>query len=175
MGYETMADHGVSIMAIVNMIMAIVNVLTFIRRDADTAELLNDQEEANELWKIGAFICVVTAASLRGYEGFFTDLAGLIENIHKGREGDIPENAMKKILTEEDCLSLPHVCLCLLGDFKGEGGTNYHMINLANDSISGLEVRWWIEKLVEVNEAGGRKDVPLDLPLLPRRAIWQAW
>jgi len=153
MGYETMADHGVPIMAIVD-------VLIYIRRDADNAEFLDDQMEANELWKIGAFICIVTAGSLRGYEGFFTDLAGLIENLHKGREGKVPENAMKKILTEDDCLRLPHVCLCLLGDFKGEGGTNYHMMNLANESISGLQVRWWIEKLVEVSEAEGRSSGP---------------
>jgi len=153
MGYETAADHGVHIMAIVD-------VLIYIRRDAETAEFLDDQEEANELWKIGAFICIVTAGSLRGYEGFFTDLAGLIQNLHKGREGEIPENAMKKILTESDCLRLPHVCLCLVGDFKGKGGTNYHMMNLANESISGLQVRWWIEKLVEVSEAEGRSSGP---------------
>lgn len=153
MGYETMADHGVSIRAIVH-------VLDFIRRDAETAELVGEQTEANELWKIGAFICIVTSGSLRGYEGFFTDLAGLIENLHKGREGVVPDNATKKLLTEEDCLNLPHVCLCLLGDFKGEGGTNYHMMNLANESTSGLQVRWWIEQLVGVCKAEGRSSGP---------------
>ena len=153
MGYETMADHGVSIVAIVN-------VLDFIRRDAETAEFLGDEEEANELWKIGAFVCIVTAGSLRGYEGFFTDLAGLVENLNKGRDGEIPDGAMKKILTEAECLTLPHVCLCLLGDFKGEGGTNYHMMNLANKSISGLEVRWWIEQLVDVCKVEGRLSGP---------------
>jgi len=61
---------------------------------------------------------------------------------------------------EAQCQNLPHVVLCLLGDFKGEGGTNYHMINLASHSLSGLETRWWVEQLVAVCTCEGRFDGP---------------
>ena len=60
------------------------------------------------------------------------------------------------MLTELEAKRLPHVAICLLGNFKGEGGINYHIINVANESKSGLETRWWIEKLIEVNEQEGR-------------------
>jgi hypothetical protein len=43
------------------------------------------------------------------------------------------------ILTEEMCRNLPHVTICLLGQFKGKTGTNHHMIALANNTVSGLE------------------------------------
>ncbi len=60
------------------------------------------------------------------------------------------------ILTEEMCRDLPHVTLCLLGKFKGETGTDHHLISIANESISGLKPRWWLEKLVTVCESVGR-------------------
>ena len=65
MGYDTQADHAVPMEALVTL-------LDYIKRDAEECR---DRLEANELWKIGAFICIVTSASLRGYEGFYTDLA----------------------------------------------------------------------------------------------------
>jgi hypothetical protein len=147
MGYDTEADHGVSIEAIVT-------ALDYIKTDAAEAET---EAEANQLYKIGAFICMVTAGSLRGYEGYYADLAGLREQNHKGRDGVIPPKmTQNRLLTELEAKRLPHVAICLLGNFKGEGGINYHIINVANESKSGLETRWWIEKLIEVNEQEGR-------------------
>ena len=64
------------------------------------------------------------------------------------------------ILTEEDCLSLPHVTICLLGKFKGETGVDHHLITVANKTSSGLQARWWVEKLLEVCEYKGRFDGP---------------
>jgi hypothetical protein len=43
------------------------------------------------------------------------------------------------ILAEEMCRNLPHVTICLQGQFKGETGTNHHMINFANNTVSGLK------------------------------------
>ncbi len=45
--------------------------------------------------------------------------------------------------------------LCLLGDFKGKSGTNYHMIGLANKTKSGIKTCWWIEQLVVVAQREG--------------------
>ena len=86
-------------------------------------------------------MCILTAASLRGHEGFYLELAGLRKHLAKGRVGVIPPGLSKSsLLTEEMCRDLPHVTTCLLGKFKGESGTNHHLISIANDTISGLKV-----------------------------------
>ena len=56
----------------------------------------------------------------------------------------------KSILEEKVEASLLHVAILLLGNFKGERGVNYHTINVANMLMSGLQTRWWVEKLVKV-------------------------
>ena len=71
------------------------------------------------------YVCVLTAASLRGHEGFYLDLAGIRKHIAKGRVGSILMGLNKSlVLTEEVCLKLPHVTICLLGKFKGETGVD---------------------------------------------------
>ena len=134
----------------------------------DAAELALDAEtlpEANQLFKLGTFICVLTAGGLRGYEGFYTDLAGLRQHLHKGKDGVIPDKVKNcnSLLSEEECKNLPHVVLPLLGNFKNRPGTALHLINLASTSMSGLETRWWIEKLVEVAKSSRDQDKRLYL------------
>ena len=152
MGFDSQADHGVGIEAIVQ-------VLEYIKEDA--AEM-RDIEEANVLWKIGAFICVLTAASLRGYEGFYLDLGTLRANIHKGREGVVPKGIRTNIiLTEQMCRNLPHVSVPLLGKFKAQDGISQHVFNLANETLSGLQPRWWMEKVIDVAASEGRYSGPV--------------
>lgn len=147
MGFDTLADHGVDIEALVA-------VVDMVKQDALHAE---SQAKANRLWKFGGFLTTVTACGLRGYEGYYTDLAGLRAHLHKGKDGELPRNITKNsILSEKQCKKLPHVSVCLLGNFKGEGGINQHMINVASETQSGLEPRFWIEKVVEVAESEGR-------------------
>jgi len=64
------------------------------------------------------------------------------------------------LFTEEICKDLPHVTVAMLGHFKGETGVDQHLISLANESVSGLKTRWWIEKLVSVCKAEGRVHGP---------------
>jgi hypothetical protein len=104
---------------------------------------------------------VLTAASLRGHEGFYLDLAGLRRHLHIGRMGTIPPVVDKHtVFTEEVCKCLPHVTICLLGKFKGETRADHHLITVANKTSSGLCPRWWLEKLVEVCEMERRLDCP---------------
>ena len=104
---------------------------------------------------------MVTSASLRGYEGFYTDLTELKTHLDNGRAGVVPPDLTHKSIVEEKVVAnLPHVAICLLGNFKGEGGVNYHTINVANNSMSGLQTRWWVEKLVDVANQGGRSRGP---------------
>jgi hypothetical protein len=132
---------------------AIVYLLDLIRIDAEEAEEAGSVVEANKLCKGGAYVCILTAASLRGQEGVFLELAGLRKHLAKGRFGVVPAVLnISTLLTEEVCRNLPHVTLCLLGKFKGETGIDHHLIALANETVSGLQPRWWIEKLVLVCE-----------------------
>jgi len=140
---------------------AIVHLLDFIKEDAQELEEQGALTAANNLWKVGAYVCVLTAASLRRHEGFYLDLAGVREHLHKGKEGVILARIEKStVLLEEECENLPHVTICLLGKFKGETGVDHHLITVANETSSGLHPRWWVEKLVEVGQSEGRTHGP---------------
>ena len=142
---------------------AIVYLLSLLTMGAREAEDSGFNTDANELWKVGAYVCILTAASLRGHEGFFVDLLGLRDNLSYGRFGVIPaglEINKDTLFTEEICRNLPHVTIALLGHFKGETGVDQHLISVANESVSGLKTQWWIEKLVSVCQAEGRVHGP---------------
>jgi hypothetical protein len=154
MGCQSQPNHGL-------LIGAIVHLLALMAEDARKVERLGLHSDANELWKIGAYVCTLSAASLRGHEGFYLDLVGMRKHLHKGRTGIIPVGLDKStVLTEEICLNLPHITVCLLGKFKGKTGVDHHLITVANEMSSGLTPRWWLEKLVEVCEREGRVEGP---------------
>lgn len=152
MGHKPLANHFIPMIAMVGLI-------NFIRADSG---LVDTPEEANYLLKkVGAYLTMVTVASLRGYEGFYVDLAALCRFINTGRTGTIPAWLNRNtILSEEQCMNLPHVVIPMLGQFKGETGINHHIMNVTSSTKSGLEPRWWLEKLVEVTESEGRTSGP---------------
>ena len=47
---------------------AIVYLLSLVTMDAEEAEESGFHADANKLWKVGAYVCILTAASLRGHE-----------------------------------------------------------------------------------------------------------
>jgi hypothetical protein len=119
---------------------AIAHALSLIMTDAEEVEEGESWANANELWKMCAYICILMAASLREHEGFYVELAGLWKHVDKGRVGEIPQGLNKSmLLTEEACNKLPYITVCLLGKFNGETGTDHHMMALANETVSGLE------------------------------------
>ena len=108
-----------------------------------------------------SLLCTLTAASLRGHEGFYMDLAGLQNHLPWGKDGHIPIGLnQNSVLTEEMCRDLPHVTVCLLGKFIGEIGVDHHLIIIASETISGLRPCRWLEKLVDVCESEGRSFGP---------------
>ena len=132
MGCQSQSNHGL-------LIGAVIHLLKLIGDDAEEADASGSIKMANELWKIGAYVCVLTATSLQGHEGFYLDLSGVRKHLHKGRTGVIPPSINRHtVLTEEACRCLPHVTICLLGKFKGETGTDHHLITVANKTSSGL-------------------------------------
>jgi hypothetical protein len=57
----------------------------------------------------------------------------------KGTVGTISVGLNKStVLTEEVCLKLPHITICLLGKFKGKTGVDHHLITVVNETSSGL-------------------------------------
>ena len=147
MGYDTRKQLDLSILAIVAMIEQI-------ESDIDTSE---DVTQVNRLIKTAALVTILTAASLRGHEGFYLDIAGTQKYLHKGKHGQLPAGSLKKkIFTETEASNLPEVCICLVGKFKGETGERHHSIVLSNTTCSGLQPRKWIEKLLIVCQNEGR-------------------
>ena len=86
------------------------------------------------------------------------DLAGIRTHIGLGREGFLPPYPMK---VGQDLTGMPHLFFTLLGKFKGENGIHQHVICVASTMVSGIETRWWIEKLVVVREREGYLDGPV--------------
>ncbi len=154
MGCQLQPNHAL-------LIGAIVHLLRLIEVDAREAKEAGSVVAANELLKIGAYVCTLMAAFLRGHEGFYLDLAGWGKHLHKGMTGVILAGLDKStVLLEEMCMHLLHITICLLGKFKGETGVDHHLIPVANETTSGLCPRWWIEKLTEVCHLEGRFDGP---------------
>ena len=147
MGYETRNQKFLPIPVVLKQ-------LELIKRDAEEAE---DEEEAKFLWKAGALICILTAGALRGHEGFYLDLHATRQHLETGRAGIVPKDVLKRqLFAEHECRNLPEICICLMGKFKARTGERCHSIILANETMSGLKVRWWVEKLIQICESEGR-------------------
>ncbi len=97
MGSQSDRNHGL-------LMGAIVHILGLIKADAKEAEEGNSQADANELWKVGAYICILTIASLSGHKGFYVELAGLRKHVFKGRLGVVPPRLNKSTLLMEEAL-----------------------------------------------------------------------
>lgn len=139
MGYETNADRPLASHTISYL-------LRMIREDAEArgAGPIRDT-----LYKVGAAIAVGVSGSLRGNEIFYLDLAGTRDLLPRGRGGVVPPKPLKK---GTDLKNAPYVHLALQGKFKGENNVKHHLIAVASHTLSGIQTRWWIEKLIEVRE-----------------------
>jgi hypothetical protein len=150
MGCQSDLNHGL-------LIGAIFHLLGLMKANAEEAEEFGLELDANKLWKVGAYVCVLMAAPLWGHECFYLELVGIRKHLGKEKQGEVPLGLDKSIiLTEEMCSNLPHVTICLLGKFKGETGANHHTMAVANSTVLGLEPQWWLEKLIDVCKAEER-------------------
>lgn len=80
-----------------------------------------------------AYALIAFCGSFRGNEVFLTDLLGLRKYLG--------------VTARENYIIIP-----LLGRFKGEQHTRYHLAPMASETSSGLKIRVWITRLVEVRE-----------------------
>ena len=86
---------------------------------------------------VATYLVVGFCGAMRGNEGFMLDLGPIRDHITYGKN---------------DADGLHHVVVCLLGRFKGEMNTRWHMVLLASITESGLNPRYWLERLIRCKE-----------------------
>jgi len=92
---------------------------------------------------VGAYVVIAFAGSFRGNEVFLVDMHGVRKYL---RSSEPPADA---------------VIIALLGRFKGETGDRYHLAPLAAQTSSGIPIKKWVTRLVEVHERRGYLRGPL--------------
>ncbi len=100
-------------------------------------EAASDIKSRSQVARLGAYSVIAFCGSFRGPEVFMTDLFGLIKY---GEER----------LTAGD---KEYVMIPLLGRFKNEVGDQYHLTPLIATTRSGLNVKTWVLRLIEVCRA----------------------
>lgn len=103
------------------------------RRASDT----KDSRGQDVVASVAAYCLIAFCGSFRGSEVFQVDLHGLIKYAQEDLAVD----------------GRPYVIIPLLGRFKNELGDQYHLTPLAATTKSGLEVKKWVDRLVEVRKA----------------------
>jgi len=98
----------------------------------------SDLRGKTQLACLGAFSIIAFCGSFRGNEVFMTNLHGLIKY-----GNDTLLSAGKE-----------YVMIPLLGRFKNEVGDQYHLTPLIAVTKSGLQVKVWVQRLIEVRQAG---------------------
>jgi len=111
-------------------------------------ELVEDEWYRAESWFfkhhlaiMGCFSVIAFCSSFRGNKVFLTDLHGLSKYYAE--------------LENENYVIVP-----LLGKYKGEVHHRYHLTPMAARTDSGLHIRSWIGRLVQVHHEAGRNHGP---------------
>jgi len=92
------------------------------------------QSQLEMVGMLGAFVVIAFCGSFRGNEVFLVDLFGVIKYLNSAE-------------VEEGAVIEP-----LLGRFKGETGERYHLTPLAAVTSSGIQVKLWLKRIVEIKE-----------------------
>jgi hypothetical protein len=103
-----------------------------------------DDKQRSIIAGVGAYSVVAFCGSFRGPEVFMTDLFGLNKYLSAKLTSD----------------GRPYVIIPLLGRFKNELGDQYHLTPLVSTTKSGIPVRTWLERLIEVRFKEGRRHGP---------------
>jgi len=133
MGQDVRQDWAIPLQALHGL-------LNLLEEEWNSADQLKQKEQVVSL---GAFFVIAFCGSFRGPVVFLTDLGGL-----------------HKYLRETIELGRDHVIIPLLGRFKGELNSRYHLSPMAKITDSGINILRWVERLVEVREEEGRTQGP---------------
>jgi hypothetical protein len=116
--------------------------LEVLRSDWIAAQTMGRREK-ELIAMLGAYAVIAFCGSFRGNEVFLSDMYGTAKYL-----------SMRDILANT-------VIVPLLGRFKGETGERYHLTPLAAVTSSGIQVKSWISRLVEIKTARGYARGPL--------------
>ena len=135
MGRQTKVDFGLDIRILIE-------IQSILKKQIQDKPVCSVRDAIN----VGAFLVLGFVCSLRGYEVFMLESAALKYHVHLGKEpqSDTPS----------------HVVIPLLGRFKGEDNDRLHLMVSVSVTPSGLDPRFWVEKLVELNTAEGNRRGP---------------
>jgi len=86
---------------------------------------------------LGAFICIAFCGSFRGAEVFLVDCAGLWSYLRALVDPNLPS----------------HIIIPLLRRFKNEIGSRYHLTPLSAITSSGINVKLWVSRLVDLRDS----------------------
>lgn len=103
------------------------------RLEKDYSNSLTTSEAKREIVIVATFLITGFVLALRGHEIFMVEAHGLYSHIHFGKNETDP--------------TLNHVVIPLLGRFKNEDGSRYHLMLSVDKTNSGIEVRKWVERL----------------------------
>jgi hypothetical protein len=98
-------------------------------------------ERRQQWWLTGTFLMTCYVVSLRGPEGLLLDLQVISEHLGTGSKD----------------ISL----IALFGKTKGEDHPRRHVFPCVNETSSGINVRFWLEKAVTIGTSAGRTTGPL--------------
>lgn len=115
--------------------------------EADFNDRRTDSIRKRETVMTACFLLIGFCLALRGNEIFMVEAHGICSHIHFGKDEDQP--------------SLNHVVIPLLGRFKNEEGSRYHLMLCASiTSNSGFKVRLWVERLTDILSQESRQTGP---------------
>jgi len=103
-----------------------------------------DMEAKCNIITLGAFISIAYCGSFCGAEVFLVDCAGLRSYLHAPVDPSLPW----------------HIIIPLLGRFKNEIGSHCHLTPLAAVTSSGINIRLWVTRLVELQDHVGYRHGP---------------
>jgi len=103
-------------------------------------EVASEQKIQSKIASLGAYSVIAFCGSFRGPEVFMTDLFGLIKY------------DSERLMAE----GKEYVMIPLLGRFKNEVGDQYHLTPLIATTTSGLPVKTWVQRLIEVRKTERR-------------------
>lgn len=131
MGRLVIQERGISI----EMMLGVMN---FLEHDLNDAAV--DQKRKRDIIVGGAALVILYAGALRGGEIFLLEASELVKRCDYGKKHP----------------TLPHVTAPLMGRFKNETGERNVLIPLPNVTASGLAIRLWVERLVNLLISEGR-------------------
>ena len=131
MGYIIRQNKAISINIMINLIESF---------KRDIGKSAQRSWERQQLCMGMAYAIICFCASLRGNEGMKLDIVLMRKYWNMGLEED------------KRCMIPPHVTIPLRGRFKGEQGERCHLLPLANQTRSGIQIRWSMQMLLEARK-----------------------